>query len=160
REVELRVAAGRAVLDYCRGRWQGLDDRLAAMVDELADYAVVRIDVDLVAALLALARGDLDAGARLADVASRAAAVGGYEVWALAVDGLARLALARGRPAGAAGAVRRFLSAVATKGWWSPVARCLPSATALLVADGAPGEAAALVDRSARHLSRLDVPLA
>jgi len=161
REVELRVAAGRAVLDYCRGRWQGLDDRLAAMVDELADYAVVRIDVDLVAALLALARGDpAGAGARLGEVASRAAAVGGYEVWALAVDGLARLALARGRPAAAAGAVRRLLGAVATKGWWSPVARCLPSATAVLVADGAPAEAAALVDRSARHLSRLDVPLA
>ncbi|HEY8452365.1 MAG: LuxR C-terminal-related transcriptional regulator [Micromonosporaceae bacterium] len=161
REVALRVAAGQAVLDYCRGRWQGLDERVAAMVDELADYAVVRIDVDLVAALLALARGDpAGAGARLAEVAARAASVGGYEVWALAVDGLARLALARGRPAGATGAVHRFLAAVAAKGWWSPVARCLPSATALLVADGAASEAAALVDRSARQLSRLDAPLA
>src|SRR5690606_6224892 len=90
----------------------------------------------------------------------RAASMGGYEVWALAVDGLARLAVARSRPAEAAGAVRRFLTAVATKGWWSPVVRCLPAATAVLVADGSVAEAATAVDRATRQLSRLDVPLA
>lgn len=161
RELDLRVRSARAVLDYGRGSWEGLGGAVAVLLEELADYPVGRIDVEVVAGCLALADGDLrTAGQRLTAVALRAEGIGGYEVSACAVDALGRLAVTRGDVDGVVGHVRDFLTAAAAKGWWLPVARVLPAATEVLLAAGQPDEAAALVTRTARRLGKLDAPLA
>lgn len=160
-KLSFRVRSALALLDYCRGDWDSLDATVAKLLTELADYPVGRIDVEVAAGCLALARGDLaQAGARLPAVAAEAARMGGYDLAALATDALARLALARGAPCDAVTAVDALLTVAAGKGLWTPVIRLLPSATRVLLATGSADRARRLVTQAGEGLAGRDAPLA
>src|SRR5690606_7868014 len=128
---------------------------------ELAEYPVSRIDVDVVAGCLALAHGDMDrARALLPTAAVDAAQLGGYDLAALAVDALARMALGRGEARAAVAPVNRLLATVTEKGIWAPSVRMLPSAVRVLLATGAVDRARWLVSEAQAALAERDAPVA
>lgn len=161
RKLELRVRSALALLDYSRGRWDGLNETVAGLLADLPDYPLARVDVEVVAGCLALARGDLsNARPRLAAAAKEATEIGGLELAAFAVGALARLAVATGNAQVALTSVREFLSAVRGKGFWMPVVRVLPAVTQALIANGQLEEARMLVYRCAQEVAGLDAPFA
>jgi DNA-binding CsgD family transcriptional regulator len=161
RKLEVRVRSALAYVDYSRGRWDGLGDTVAGLLDGLHDYPLARVDVEVVAGCLGLARGQLKAARRkLAEVARTAMDLGAYDLVASAVDALARSSTANENAEGAIEATRAFLAAVRAKGFWMPVARALPGITQLLVDTGHLAEATDLVWECARGLDGLDAPLA
>lgn len=160
RKLALRVESAQALLDYFRGCWDRLDDRVGTLLGDLADYPAARIDVDVAAGCLALARGDVPgAERRLAEVADEAQRVGAFELTAVAVSALARSALVRGAGADAVARLHRFLATVRAKELWMPVAWVLGATADVLVAAGQESEVRALVTRCARELADTDAPL-
>ncbi len=160
-KLSFRVRAALALLDYCRGEWDTLTATVARLLTELAEYPVSRIDVDVVAGCLALAHGDMDrARALLPTAAVDAAQLGGYDLAALAVDALARMALGRGEARAAVAPVNRLLATVTEKGIWAPSVRMLPSAVRVLLATGAVDRARWLVSEAQAALAERDAPVA
>jgi DNA-binding CsgD family transcriptional regulator len=150
-----------ATLDYYRGSWEGLGDRVELLLAELADYAPARRGKELVACGLAIAHGDLDgARHRLSDLSQQAEATGELELVLLAATELARLAVARGEVESAMASVDRLLGALEAGGLWLLAARALPTATRALVTVGRVRDARSLVNRFAREVRALDAPLA
>ncbi len=157
--LSLRSAV--ALLDLCRGSWTGLDDEVGVLVEELAAHPRAGIDVQVVPAVLALARGELDEAHRLlSDLVDRIEELGGFDVLPLPVTALIRLALAREDVALAAATADRLLAVVEPKGVWAPGVRALPAVAEALVAAGRGAEAAAVVERYAVAVAELDAPLA
>lgn len=161
RRSELTLRAARALLSYCRGSWDGLDEENEILLDELTDLATARIDVAVSAGCLALARGDLDtAERRLADVVERAEELGAFDVLPLTLGASTRLAMAHGDVDAALSGVRRFVSVLEPKGIWAPITRALPPMTQALTTAGEVSEARALADRFGREVREVDAPLA
>jgi DNA-binding CsgD family transcriptional regulator len=162
RQMELRLQSAMAMLDYCRGAWDGLGDRVDVLLDELADYAPVRAEAEAIAGCLALAHGNVDEARQgLADAAQQAeAVVGGLGLLPFTASGLARLALAQGGFDEAIAAVASPVAALEAAGLWLPVARTLPVAAQALVTAGRARDARSLVNRCARELRDRDAPLA
>jgi DNA-binding CsgD family transcriptional regulator len=158
--LSLMIRSARAMLDYCRGHWDGLAEQVDDLVADLGGYAPARSDVKAVAGSLALARGDLDgAHARLAGVMDGADRGDGLDLCALAASAVVRLALARGDVAGALTDVERLLTGLESKQMWAPVTRALPAMVQAMVAGGRLADARALTVRVARELRGLDAPL-
>lgn len=150
-----------AMLDYYRGCWEGLPQRLAALHEQLDGQPRYRIDVQVIAGCLCLAQADpADAIVSLQPVVDELYAMGAVELVALPAAALVRAMLGRGDPSGASDQVDRLLAALPRGGAWVPAVRALPAMTEALVAAGRAGEAAALVRRLAGELATSDTPLA
>lgn len=161
RSIEVQVRALMALLDYSRGAWDGLDGRIATLVEDLVDVPIAQADVAVAAGCLALARGDVrSARQRLRDVAERLEAMTSLDLLPFAVGALARLELATGQAADVTALVDRFLATMREKNFWAPVSRALPEVVAILVESGRQVTAVDMVERFRSHLSGLDVPLA
>ena len=160
-QLAARAGAAIALLDFCRGAWDGLAERVDRLVDQHPDHAVIRANVEVVRGCLALPLGELDAAeARLTTAVALAEGAGAFDLLPLPVGALIRLHVARGRVDDARASVRGYFDAVEAIGVWAPVARVLPPAIEALVACGETAEARRLVGRWARRLGALDSPLA
>ncbi|WP_218107602.1 helix-turn-helix transcriptional regulator [Micromonospora peucetia] len=142
------------LLAYGRGRWEGLDDHVAELLEEYDGRPSDRITAETVAACLALARGDLDTARRdLPDVVRRTITLGGYELLPLSVTALLRLSAEPGE-------ARAAIEVWDTKGLWPLSVRVLPALAAAMDGTGGHDEAVALVARLSVTLDGLDAPLA
>jgi DNA-binding CsgD family transcriptional regulator len=161
RKTELLLQTALALLDYYRGEWTGLDERVALLLDEGSELAVIRVDTETVAGCLALAHGDVgEALALLTGVVSLSEQMGSFDVLQPAGAAVVRAQLFRDDTAAAAAVARRCVAPLRAKGFWGPAARVLPVAVEALVADGSRDEAAELTDQVERELADLDSPLA
>lgn len=161
RRLEVLLRSAGAVLAYCQGRWQGLGEEVSGLLAEQADHPYGRIDVEIVAGCLDLAHGDVDrALRRLDDLVVICGRLGAFAELQCVGDALVRALLSRGDAEAAVAVVRRCLAPLAAKSLWAPVGRLLPAAAEAYAAAGEEPPAARLVDRAARELSGLDVPLA
>ncbi|MBB5801035.1 DNA-binding CsgD family transcriptional regulator [Saccharothrix ecbatanensis] len=161
RRLAVMIRAGLALTRYCTGRWDGLAAAVEEILADAADYATTRMDLEVVASGLALARGDLDrAAATSRRVTEFAVEIGAYEVVPAAAATWARAALARGDLAGALTGVRTLLAVLDAKGVWAPACWAVPAAVDVLVAGGEQVAARRLADRTADALHGLDAPLA
>jgi ATP/maltotriose-dependent transcriptional regulator MalT len=161
RRTQLSVQSVSALLDYCRGRWEGLGETIENLIDELDEMPRHRVYVEVVAGCLALARGELDDAKELLVNAARGVeALGESDLMPMSVAALARVMLARGELDGAVARVERFLAVEQTKGTWAVTARMLPTLTQTLLSAGRGSEATALLKRMAQELGELDAPLA
>lgn len=166
--LEAMIRCAQALVDCCRGRWDGLESEVTSLLDELGEAPLARVDVELALAVLQGARGELEAAwTRLRAVAAQLEAMNDLDLLALAVSAMARIAVAR-NPANdtdnaideALARIDRLLATIAAKELWAPVARVLPSGTQLLIAAGRGSDARALVERCTREWAELDIPLA
>ncbi|MPZ25887.1 MAG: AAA family ATPase [Micromonosporaceae bacterium] len=158
RRLELTCRSSLALLDYCRGDWSGLAERVATLVDEVADDPGTD-EVVLVAGCLALARGEVAPAHRWLEPFLRRDS-GAYDVVPFAVGAWCRAALARGDLAGALASIRRVVAVIEASGAWAAAMRALPAVAETMVATGEVAAAGALVDRCERELAGSDAPLA
>lgn len=152
------VRSARATLDYHVGAWDGLADRLDALLAAARPGSDVRSDLATVRGCMALAYGDFtDAGEWLRPALDRLEPGNGV---AAAADGLIRLALARGDVPEAVDTAARLWEALEAKQLWAPLPRVLPSMVRAAVADGRQEDARRLLAVAEDALSGADVPLA
>src|SRR5690606_34357134 len=143
----LALRCARAHLDYYRGGWTGLRQRVDDLLDELSGVSLTYLDVEAVAGCLRLAAGELDkARQSLLSLAGSIQVSGHLDFLPLPVGALARLAATRDDPEAVA-AVDRFVSLVTSKGAWPAVPRALPSVVSALVATGRAAAAAGFLRR-------------
>ncbi len=161
RRREVRIRAAGALLDFCRGAWDGLADRAETLIDQLADYAHVRAEVEVVAACLALAGGELNRASRsLEELVPQLEQRGAFDLLPIPVAAHIRQTLGRGDIPGALAAAHRFLATVESVPFEVSAVRALPVVSAAMVTAGQTSEAHALLPRWARKLRQLDAPLA
>jgi DNA-binding CsgD family transcriptional regulator len=161
RRLEIQVRSAEALLAFCRGNWDGLGYEVTQLIDELSgSLAEAGLDVQLVAACLALAHGEMDdARRRLADVLDAAERLDDFLILPTVMAMSARVALTRGELDEAVGQVGRCVEALGEQGW-APIGRLLPTAVEVLVAAGRRADAVDLVGRAERELRGVDAPLA
>lgn len=161
RRLELQAQARIALLDYCRGRWSGLRQRAGQLVEELADYPQAQVDVQVTAACLMLAHGELDAAqGRLQEVVRCVEQMEGADLLPIPVAALLRLGVAREDVAPALATARRAFTSASAKGVWSPAVRLLAPITQAMVSIGDVAGAEQLVEQTVNGLQGLDAPLA
>ncbi|HUN33537.1 MAG TPA: AAA family ATPase [Trebonia sp.] len=161
RRIEMLLRSGLAVFHLFRGTWAGLPEETAQLRRELDEYALGRLDVELVSGCLALARGDLgEAGERLGVVTLLVRETGAYEVLPVAAGYAARLAVARGDMTQALASLDILRGAVEAKGCWPTACWVLPSAVETWLSAGQQAEARRFLDRAEAGLRMLDAPLA
>ncbi|WP_327105970.1 helix-turn-helix transcriptional regulator [Nonomuraea glycinis] len=149
------------LLAFCRGRWDGLEEETALLLDEYGGRPFDRIGAETVAACLALARGELDTARReLPDIAENALVMGAYELLPLSVTGLLRLSTAGGEPGAALAATGAAVAVWEIKGLWPLAVRALPALAETMAAAGRQDEAVALVEQLSARLGGLDAPMA
>ncbi|WP_433380774.1 helix-turn-helix transcriptional regulator [Streptosporangium sp. CA-115845] len=149
------------LLACCRGRWDGLEQETALLLDEYGGRPFDRLSAETVAACLALAHGELDAARReLPEVVGNALVLGAYELLPLSVAGFLRLSTASGEAGAALAAAEAAVAVWDTKGLWPMAVRALPALAEAMEAAGRPDEAAELVDRLSARLDGLDAPMA
>lgn len=161
RRIEMLLRSGLTVLHLFEGTWTALLDEATLLRDELDEYGLGRIDVELVIGCLALARGDLgEAGDRLGAVTELVWETGAFEVIPVAAGSAAQVASARGEMDAALDSLEILREPVEAKGVWLPACWVLPSAVEIWVAAGMDTEAHQFVERAEAALSDLDAPLA
>src|SRR5262249_34524726 len=101
--LALSLDSTRVLLDWLRGPWSRLEDRLRALTRAFGDGPLVFAEAELVFGLLTLARGELHvAKAHLAAAHAVGSTGGSVPVVVAAAGGLARIQLGRGDADGAA----------------------------------------------------------
>ncbi|MFD4247721.1 ATP-binding protein [Streptomyces sp. NPDC058525] len=136
----------RLLLDWERGRWEGLEQRAQRVSAILADVPELEAEAVLVLGLLSLAHGRLDdAERRLRAGAGACLPQGSVPALPAARGSLARLLLSRGDAGGAWVQVAPVLDAVRAKGIWVWAAPVAPYAVAALVRTGEAAQARELV---------------
>lgn len=161
RRIEMLMRSGRVLLHLFQGRWTGLQEETTALLAELNDYALGRVDVELVAGVLALARGDLDEASQRLDVVTELVGeIGAIEVVPVAAAAAARVAFARGDVPAALACLDLMLEPIVTKDMWPTACWGLPTATEIWCAAGRHAEAGRFLDRAEVALRDLDAPLA
>ncbi|GAA1726403.1 LuxR family transcriptional regulator [Isoptericola hypogeus] len=156
--IALRVRRTAAAIDYCTGRWDGLDRRLLVLARNAGAYPSVRVATDALRGSLALARGDLVRAERLLERAVRERDAA--DLRPIPAGALIRLLAARDRPADAFDLGRRVLDHARGSGLLAPAVRVLPFWVGTALRVGEADAAAAVVGDLARDLVGLDVPLA
>lgn len=155
----LGLRCARADLDYYRGEWSGLRQRVDQLLDELTGVSLTYLDVESVAGCLRLADGEVDGARRsLLGIAGSAEKSGHLGALPVPVGALARLAGIREDPEAVA-VVDRFVALVSAKGAWPSVLRALPPVVSTLVFTGRAAEAAAFLGRVDDDLRDRDAPL-
>lgn len=160
RRLEMIVRSGLAVLRFLRGEWEGLHLDIARLRPEVTDH-YGRMDLELAAGSLALARGDRDEGRALLERATAAAAeTATLEVLPLGTAGLVRSALADGEIDRAVGQVDRLLDILRAKGALLPsLGWALPDVVAALIAADRTDHATDLLDEVGVALGAMDGPI-
>lgn len=159
--MEVLVRSGLAVLAYCGGNWDGLDDEVTVLLDAMAELPRNRIDLEAVACGLALAHGDVDGvRRRLTALIELTEEFGSAQVLSLAADIMVRAALAQGDAGTALSMARRCLALSTSKGVLATAARALPAAVDALIAAGHRDDAHDLVAGVEPNLRLRDAPLA
>lgn len=160
-QLALRVRAALALLDYCRGSWDGLAGTVEVLLEQVVQHANSRADLETVAGCLALARGEREPGSRrLAAVMSELERRGAYDLLPLVASALIRLALHSDDTAGARAQAEHFLTVTAPVPLMASAVRALPALAQALAAAGAPDRATELVADWQGRLRGLDAPLA
>ncbi|MBT2481982.1 LuxR family transcriptional regulator [Streptomyces sp. ISL-94] len=151
----------RLLLDWERGRWQGLEQQALRMSAILADVPELEAEAVLVLGLLSLAQGRLDdAEQRLRASAEACLPQGSVPALPAAKGSLARLLLSRGDAQGAWAQVAPVLDAVREKGIWVWAAAVAPCAVAALVRTGRAAQAQALVGEFTQGIQGRQAPAA
>ncbi|MCJ0872683.1 AAA family ATPase [Streptomyces sp. AP-93] len=151
----------RLLLDWERGRWQGLEQQALRMSTILADVPELEAEAVLVLGLLSLAQGRLDeAEQRLRASAEACLPQGSVPALPAAKGSLARLLLSRGDAQGAWEQVAPVLDAVREKGIWVWAAAVAPCAAAALVRTGRAAQAQALVNEFTAGVQGRQAPAA
>nr|WP_281497507.1 LuxR family transcriptional regulator [Ornithinimicrobium sp. F0845] len=160
--LELRLRRSLALLDYCRGRWTGLAERVAGLVDDLSDFSRAGVDVESVHACLSLARGEIESAQSLLEAAvDRTESLGANDLLSVPATALVRLRLSRDEFDSAVELGVRVLATAERKGVWAPALRVLPVfVEALLATADRAGEAGDWVAGVRRAVADLDAPLA
>ncbi|MBW1600226.1 LuxR family transcriptional regulator [Streptomyces sp. JJ38] len=155
------IAAGTALrLDWHGGRWEGLAERSAQLLEGPLGVAAVAADAQLVLGQLALARGEWEeATARLEAAGVADPDNSPAPVLASACGAMVRLRLARGEPGTARVMAERAVGRVRRKGIWAWGAELVPLAVVALTRADLRVEAEALTEEFAAGLGRGDVPL-
>ncbi|GAA1577742.1 LuxR family transcriptional regulator [Kribbella sancticallisti] len=149
------------LLAFGRGRWAGLGQEVATLLEEYDGRPFDRTIAETVAACLALVHGDLDAARRdLPDVANRTLMLGGYELLPISVTGLLRLSTAQGEAQAALAAVRDAVDLWEVKGLWPVAVRMVPAWIEAMIAVGRQGEATEFLAGLSATLTGLDAPFA
>ncbi|WP_219510313.1 helix-turn-helix transcriptional regulator [Nonomuraea ceibae] len=149
------------LLACCRGRWDGLEEETALLLDEYGGRPFDRLGAEIVAACLALARGELDTARReLPEVTGTALVQGAYELLPLSMAAFLRLSTASGEAGAALAAVEAAVEVWEVKGLWPLAVRALPALAEAMAAAGRRAEAVALVERVSARLDGLDAPMA
>lgn len=147
------------LLDWVRGRWDGLEQRSRRLMHAVEDAPLVFAEAEVVLGLLVLARGEiLAAKAHLESARNLGSTGGSVPVVVAATCGLARILLARGDAEGASAEALAALEVVRSKGVWVWAAEVAPVAVEALAALGRGGEAAGLVAEFAKGLRGRDAP--
>lgn len=151
----------RLLLDWERGRWQGLEHQALRMGAILSDVPELEAEAALVLGLLSLAQGRLDdAEKRLRASAEACLPQGSVPALPAARGSLATLLLSRGDAQGAWGQVAPVLDAVRQKGIWVWAAAVAPCAVAALVRTGRAVQAHALVAEFTEGIQGRQAPAA
>lgn len=163
-QMEIRLGrslrSGLVLLRYCQGRWSGLAEEAAQLVDELAGHPRARIDAQAAAACLALAGGELDtAHAALTEVIELVDELGGFDLLPIPTAALLRLAAAQGEADSALKLADRLFAAVEPKGVLAPAVRALPAIAGTMVDAGRTSEVRDVLHRYSRWVSSHDAPL-
>ncbi len=117
------------LVDWARGRWEGLDRTALDLVAATADIPHASVDAQLALALMLLARGELrEAEQRLSAAIQAAVPTGSVAVAVAAWGGLARISLERGEPENAIRQADEGIEAVRRKAVWVWGADVLPAA--------------------------------
>lgn len=151
--------ATQVFLDFNLGRWEGLHEAIATVSRELLHLPLHLVEVEFVAACLALARGDL-AGARsgferLLPLTERHC----NQTLGPIAGGLARLHLAHGDAARTASTAMEAVALLEGMELWAPAGPAVRWAVEALVASSREHEAQALVRRFAAGLLGKDAPV-
>lgn len=151
----------RLLLDWERGRWQGLGQKALRMSTILAEVPELEAEAVLVLGLLSLAQGRLDdAEQRLRASAEACVPQGSVPALPSARGSLARLLLSRGDAHGAWAQVAPVLDGVREKGIWVWAAAVVPGAVAALTRTGRVAHARSLVDEFAGGIQGRQAPAA
>ncbi|WP_406313274.1 LuxR C-terminal-related transcriptional regulator [Streptosporangium sp. NBC_01639] len=160
RETEYVCRTDLALVAFCRGSWDELDEEIVFLVERLSDRPHNSIVVETVAACLALARGDAGARGALRDVIRRTTSSGAFDLLPFPVSAVIRLATAQGEPEAAIATTAETFAVWEAKELWPLAVRAMPALVEALVAAGRQAEAGELVERYELALHGLDAPLA
>jgi DNA-binding CsgD family transcriptional regulator len=155
------LEATRISLDWCLGRWEGLDGRLQHLRTDTPTVAAPAFGGEVLHSSLLLARGETVEARRIL-AAMLQTARHADDVWSIAaVSGrLARLQLERQDPQGALDVLADALTAVQARADWVAARAVAPQAVEALVACHEHERARELVAGLARGLRGRDAPAA
>ncbi|WP_158602826.1 helix-turn-helix transcriptional regulator [Jiangella rhizosphaerae] len=160
---ERRTAFARAtaaLIDYCAGRWDRLEQTVPTLLDQLSSQPWAAYKLYFVAGELAFAQGDLDAAEQwYATLSDKIAGSDGGDLLPMLVASQIRLALARGDIATALAGAERHIARLDAEMLWPATYRCLPWLAAALAGGGDAARAATLGPRYAERLRGRDAPL-
>ncbi|MFB4293478.1 AAA family ATPase [Nonomuraea sp. ATR24] len=148
-------------LDWLTGRWEGLRERAAAVVEMTSEVPMLAADARLALGMLAMATGEWEeaachlGAAGLQDVDSAF-----LPVAAAASGGLVELHLARDALEGAVREADRAVARLRRKGVWVWGDQLVPAAVAALLRSGRRADAEALVAEFADGVAGRDAPSA
>jgi DNA-binding NarL/FixJ family response regulator len=156
---KLVTRATTALLDYMRGRWEGLDEPVDALLGELHRWPRFRLDVEAIGVSLALARGDVKAaGPRLSQVVQQALAFNAVDLLPVPVGSYLRLAAQQGDAGAGLAQTAEVFGFWEVKQLWPLAVRALPGLVQALLRAGRVTEAADRVARFEAALAGRDAP--
>ncbi|MER6950747.1 AAA family ATPase [Nonomuraea sp. NPDC000554] len=148
-------------LDWLTGRWDGLRERAAAVVEMTPETPLLGVDAPLVLGMLALARGEWEeAGERLEAAGPRDPDSAFLPVAAAASGGLVELHLIRDSVDAALSEADSAVTRLRRKGVWVWGEQVVPAAVTALLRAGHPGQAAELVAEFAAGIEGTTAPAA
>ncbi|MFE7564875.1 AAA family ATPase, partial [Kitasatospora sp. NPDC057500] len=146
-------------LDMLAGRWDGVEQRFAALGAEFDDLAMAGAERSLLFGRLAAGRGRLALAREEFEVAARYGQRESQVTVALrAAAGLGSLQLLEGDTVGAVATACRALATTRQAGAWPRTAELLPLAVEALLATGGRAEACAVVAEAAEALADRGAP--
>ncbi|MFF2659140.1 AAA family ATPase [Kitasatospora sp. NPDC058032] len=146
-------------LDMLAGRWDGVEERFAALGAEFDDLAMAGAERSLLFGRLAAGRGRLAPAREEFEIAARYGQRESQVTVALrAAAGLGGLQLLEGDTAGAAATVGPALATARQAGAWARTAELLPVAVEALLATGGRAEAEAVTGEAAEAMADRGAP--
>ena len=159
--LELITRTMHAALGYARGEWQGLEETVTPLLDELRGRPQYWAEAENVGACLALACGEIDAARlRLAQLLETALTLNAGDALLLPTGAYLRLASYHGEAEAALAQTAKVFRLWEVKRLWPLAVRALPSLVQTLLRAGQAGDAAEQVARFNNALQGLDAPFA
>jgi DNA-binding CsgD family transcriptional regulator len=148
------------LIDWAAGRWKGLDDRCARLVDAAAEVPHAAVDAQVVLGCLAHSRGTPRATEMLGEALRIARACGSLPVLAAAAACLVTIHLAAGRVEVAREVAVEHVELLRSTGIWVWTAPLVPPAIEALIVTDSLAEAEALLHGFASGIRGRDAPSA